>query len=127
MAAKSPQNQRDDALALGLARGLSVRGAAKSSGYSKRHAHRRLADSAFKQRVLALRTRLVEQATGLLTAGNCEAARTLRKLLKDGSSSIELAAAKALLDLGARMRETLELERRVSDLEQSLKEPDDES
>jgi hypothetical protein len=103
MAANSRQNQRDDALALGLARGLSVRGAAKSSGYSERHAHRRLA------------------------AGNCEAARTLRKLLKDGSSSIQLAAAKALLDLGARMRETLELERRVSDLEQSLKEPDDES
>ena len=120
MAGKARQNRRDDALALGLARGLSVRAAAKLSGYSERHAHRRHADSAFKLRVWALRTRLVEQATGLLTAGNCEAARTLRNLLKDESSSIQLAAAKALLELGSKMRDSLELEHRIAELERNF-------
>jgi hypothetical protein len=43
---------RDEALILALARGLTVRSAAKQSGYSERQAHWKLDDLGFRRAVL---------------------------------------------------------------------------
>jgi hypothetical protein len=46
-----------------------------------------------------------------------EAADTLRALLRAKSRSVRLGAARAILELGTRLRESVELEQRIAALE----------
>lgn len=120
--AGKPRQSRDEDLALALARGLSHAAAARTVGMSARTVQRRLESKEFRQRVQTLRGRLVEQAVGLLSATNTAAARTLRQLLRDDSPMIRLSAAKAILELGTKLRESLELQQRIEAVEQALKD-----
>ena len=56
-------------------------------------------------------------AVGILTAAGTEAARTLRRLLKADSEQVRLAAAKGILELGPKLRESTELTERIEVLE----------
>jgi hypothetical protein len=116
MSAKRRHNRRD-ALILALARGLTIAGAARVSGYSQRQAQRLLDDPAFRSAVASVRSGMVSEAVGLLAATNAKACRTLRALLSDPSSTIRLAAAKAILDVGQRLRDANELEQRLEAIE----------
>jgi hypothetical protein len=49
-----------------------------------------------------------------------EAADVLRDLLGAGSESVRLGAARSLLELGVRLRESVELEERLQALEDQL-------
>jgi hypothetical protein len=60
---------------------------------------------------------MVERALGRLSDGMCEAAEKLRELLGARSEAVRLGAARSLLELGVKLRESVELERRVSELE----------
>lgn len=120
MTRKTRQN-REDALALSLARGSTVRAAARTAGYSERQTHRKLAEPEFRRRVSMIRQGLVDQAVGLLSAANADAAITLRKLLKATSPSIRLSAAKCILETSAKLREGLELWERVTSLEDNIR------
>jgi hypothetical protein len=59
--------------------------------------------------------------------GMAEAADKLRALLGAQSESVQLGAARALLELGTKLRESVELAGRVDELERLLREDDDES
>lgn len=123
MARKGGQNRdRQQALALALARGHNIRQAAREAGYSERQAHRYLKQEEFRQLVATLRTRMVDRAVGLLVAAAATAIATLRKLLDDKSPSIRLNAAKSVLELGIRYQEHGELIGRVDELERRLEE-----
>ncbi len=119
MARKPGQNRRD-ALALGLARGLTVRRAATEAGLSVRTAFRWLADADFRREISNLRGRLVDRACGLLAAGNAGAAVALRKLLEDDSPSVRLQAAKCILETGLKLRDAAEFEQRLENVERRL-------
>jgi len=108
---------RDDALILALARGLTVRAAAKMSGYSERQAHRKIDDPAFSRRVSEVRGAVMGRAIGILSAAGTEAARTLRKLLASETDQVRLAAARSILELGNKLREATELSERIEALE----------
>jgi hypothetical protein len=88
----------DEALALGLAAGKSVREAAAEAGVSERTAHRRLADPGFRGRVTSLRYRLIDDGLARLAGGACDAADTLRGLLQSASDGVKLRAAVAILE-----------------------------
>lgn len=108
-----------DALALALAAGDSIVDAAAKAGMGERTAYRRLADPAFQQRIQTLRGEMIGQALGRMAAGMTEAADVLRALLKADAETVRLGAARSLLDLGVKMREAVELESRLDELERS--------
>ena len=125
--AGSGRRNADEALALALATGQTLRGAAAANGIGERAATRRMADPAFRRRVGELRGEMVSRALGRMADGMADAADKLRELLAAESESVRLGAARALLELGTKLRESVELADRVDELERLLTGDDDES
>jgi hypothetical protein len=93
-----------------------VRDAAAAAG--ERTAGRRRADPAFRRRVGELRAEMVQRALGRMADGMAEAADVLRQLLAAGTpATVRLGACRALLELGVKLRESVELEARLGALE----------
>jgi hypothetical protein len=110
-------------LALALAAGLTVDAAAERAGVSVRTAHRRLADAAFRRRVGELRGHMVTRALGKLADGMTEAGDVLRALLgPDTPPAVRLGACRAMLELGVKLRESVELQERLAALERRFDE-----
>lgn len=106
----------DDALALGIARGLSVAEACRDAGLGERTGRRRLEDRAFRRRVYELRGQIISTAVGRLAAGMTEAADVLRDLLGSETEKVRLDAAKAILTTGSALRTTAETELRMEEM-----------
>jgi hypothetical protein len=123
MAGRGRRNA-DEALALALAGGQTLRDAAAAVGIAERTAHRRWADADFRRRVTELRGDMVSRSLGKMADGMTEAAGVLRQLLAAQSESVRLGAARSLLELGVKLRESVELEERLAALEK-MKEPGD--
>lgn len=68
-------------------------------------------------RVTELRAEMTSRALGRLVDGMAFAADTLRKLLTAKSEMVRLSAARTVLELATRLRETVELEERLAVLE----------
>jgi HEAT repeat protein len=107
----------DEVLALAVASGRTLREAADAAGVGERTATRRWADSTFRRRVGELRGDMVSTALGRMADGMAEAADVLRRLLVAESESVRLGAARSLLELGVKLRESTELEARLVELE----------
>src|SRR3954447_656782 len=103
------QNQRpkaEDKLLLTLACGATVEAASRQCGLSIRTIYRRLAEPEFKRKLQALRTDMVQRTAGTLTAAATEAVRTLLDLQKPvAPPAVRLGAAKAVLEIGVKLRE----------------------
>lgn len=122
MAHRGRQNA-DEAFALAVAAGQTLRDAAAAAGIGERTATRRWADLAFRQRVGELRGEMVSRALGKLADGMAEAGDVLRQLLAEPiPPAVRLGAARALLELGVKLRESVELEQRLATLEKRLEE-----
>lgn len=107
----------DDALALALARGATLRDAAAEVGIGERTATRRWADPGFRGRVAEFRQDMVARCLGRMADGMAGAADTLRKLLSANSEPVRLGAARAMLELGVKVRDSVELGERLDELE----------
>jgi hypothetical protein len=113
-----PLTPRQEAAALALAAGLTIDQAAKKSGAGGRTIRTWLHDQpAFPRRVTELRAEMTSLALGRLVDGMGLAADTLRALLKAKSETVKLGAARAMLELGVKLRESVELVQRIADLE----------
>jgi hypothetical protein len=113
----------DDNLAAALAAGRTLREAAEAVGVSERTATRRAAEPGFRRRVTELRAAMVQGALGRLSDAMAEAADTLRRLLRAKRESARLGAARAIYEIGCKLRETVDLEERIAALENNNKEP----
>ena len=109
------------AAALALAVGETVAKAAKKAGISERTVYRWSQQSSFRNRVAELRARLVSEAVGKLSKSMASAAGVLDKLLKSEDEGTRLRAARAVLELTTKLRESEELERRITELERRAK------
>ncbi|HVK09818.1 MAG TPA: hypothetical protein VM597_13665 [Gemmataceae bacterium] len=107
----------DDPLAAALAAGRTVRDAAATAGVSERTAYRRLADEAFATRVAHLRGQMIGRAAGRLADAMGEASDVLRALLASGDEHVRHKAGVKVIELGLKVAEVAELERRVAALE----------
>ncbi len=116
--AGSGRTAADDVLALAIAAGLTVADAAKQAGLGERTVYRRLQEPAFQRQVCDIRAAMVAQVSGQLVEASVAAVTTLRGLLDAESESVRLGAAKAVLELGAKFRESTELEARIAALEE---------
>jgi len=108
----------DGPLIAALAGGSTEQEAARVAGISVRTVQRRLADPTFARLVTEARAAMVSQSVGLLAKGAAAATTTLFALLQPAvSPSVRLGAARAILELGAKLREGAELEARIAALE----------
>jgi hypothetical protein len=112
--------RKDELLAVAVASGKTLCRAAALVGLSERTSRRRWADSAFRARVSDLRGEMVGRALGRMARHMARAAGTLAKLLDAEHESVRLGAARALLELGVKLRETVELEQRLAAIEERL-------
>src|SRR5262249_22610053 len=71
----------------------------------------------FQARVAELRAEMTAAAVGKLTGAMSDAARRLARLVNNRRSGIAFAAAKAILELGMKLRAAEELEARIKALE----------
>jgi HEAT repeat protein len=111
------RKKADEALAVALAAGQTLRTAAQSVRIGERTAARRWADPLFRRRVSELQHEMIGRCLGRMADGMVEAADMLRTLLAAKSETVRLGAARALLELGVRVRDAVELDRRVQQLE----------
>jgi hypothetical protein len=70
--------------------------------------------------VAELRAAALERATGKMGDAMAEAAAVLRTLLPAERESVRLGACRAILELGAKLWESVELEQRLEALEKQL-------
>jgi hypothetical protein len=105
-----------------LATGATAQQAAEAAGCGVRTVFRRLQDENFQRRLNELKAEGLERAVGQLGRYSSAAADTLHQLLSTGSPQIKLGAARAILELGMRMREQLELDERLRRLEDQAAE-----
>ena len=115
----------DEALLTALACGATVEGAARQAGVSRRTVQRRMADPEFLGRLSEARADMVKRASGMLSAAAMESVKTLLVLqAAPNSGPVRLGAARAVLEIGLKVREAAELEERVSALERRVAGPD---
>jgi hypothetical protein len=96
-----------------------VESAARQAGVSESTAYRRLADPDFRGQLQHLRTDMVQRTAGMLTAAAGEAVKTLLSLQQASiPAAVRLGAARAVLELGMKLREVADLEERLAALEQ---------
>jgi hypothetical protein len=113
------RKKNEDALLLALACGATVEAAGKQCDLTERTVYRRLNDPAFQARLQGLRADMVRRAAGLLTASAGSAVSTLLSLQKEAiPPAVRLGAARAILELGIKVRELADLEARIAALEQ---------
>jgi len=110
-------------LALALACGASPEGAAHKAGVSPRTVYRRLAEPAFRARVEEARAEMVRRAAGMLTAAGLASVKTFTTLQESAASeAVRLGAARAVLELGCKLRDSAEVLGRLAALEGRLHE-----
>jgi protein involved in polysaccharide export with SLBB domain len=118
---KGDLTPKQEAAALALASGRTLADAAKASGAGQRTIKTWNASlPAFPRRINELRAEMTSRAVGRLADGMASAAETLGFLSRRGRSEmVRLSAARTVLELGNKLRETVELEERIAALESS--------
>ncbi|HWB08694.1 MAG TPA: hypothetical protein VG826_05705 [Pirellulales bacterium] len=107
---------------LALAAGAAERNGAEQAGIGEQTAHHRLIDADFRRAVSRARGRLLDSAVGRLAGLAGTATGILERLMGSDQPSVARRAAKAVLELGPRLREATELEERMSRLEDQADE-----
>ena len=111
----------NEALLIALACGSTVEAAAAKAGLGERTVYRRLEDPDFRDQLQEFRGKMVERASAMLSASGMEAVKTLLGLLERSiPHAVRLGAAKAILEIGMKLRDLLEVEQRLSALENAI-------
>lgn len=110
---------KQEAVAVSLAAGMTIQAAAAKHKAGLTTVKTWLSTlPAFPRRVSELRGEMTTQALGRLIDGMTSAADTLGFLARKGKSeTVRLMAARAVIELGTKMREAAQLEERVAALE----------
>jgi transposase-like protein len=111
---------KQEAVALCLASGRTQEDAARETGVGTRTIKTWITNCPlFNRRVGELRSEMTSRAVGRLVESMTSAAETLDFLCRQASSEqVRLGSARALLELGCKIRETVEIEQRISRLEE---------
>jgi hypothetical protein len=105
-----------------LAFGATVEHAARKAGITERTAFRRLAEPAFRTRLEELRREAIVRTSGMLTGAALGAVKTLVDLQQDVSvpAAVRRGAARDVLEMNVKYRDSAEIEQRVAALEDRL-------
>jgi hypothetical protein len=112
------RRKADAGLVMALACGASPEHAAQKAGVSVRTVQRRLAEPDFRAQVDEARAEMVRRVAGMLTAAGVASVKTFTTLQESAKSeSVRLGAARAVIELGCKLREAAELVGRLAALE----------
>ena len=115
------RRKADADLILALACGATPENAAQKAGFGLRTVYRRLAEPAFRACVNEVRAEMVRRVAGMLTAASIGSIKTFTTLQEAAvSESVRLGAARAIIELGCKMRESVELTERMAAVEARL-------
>ncbi len=103
-----------------LATGKSTAAAGRISRVPRSTAYRLARNPKVKRRVQQIRHETLARAAGQLSDGAVEASTALRRLLRSNNEAIVLGAARTLLQATLRIREAIEIESRIEQLEQKM-------
>lgn len=110
----------DSILLTALASGKSIQACAQMAEVSEATVYRRLRSTKFKRRLIRARGQMLTRSLNLLADGSASAAIVLRKLLKASGEKVRLAAAKAILEQVAKMRESVEMAEQIAELQRRM-------
>ncbi len=117
-----PQRGRknaDQLLLMALACGATVEAAARSAGISQATVYRRLHDTEFCNQLQQTKADMVQRTASMLTASGMESVKTLMELQKPLTPpAVRLGAARSVIELGVKIREVADLEKRLLALEE---------
>ena len=121
MARANGRKNADNTVILALACGATVESAARQSGVSETTIYRRLNEPSFQLRLREVQADILNRTAAALTAAATESVRTLMELQKPGTPpATRLGAARAVLELGLKIREIVTLETRIAALERQF-------
>src|SRR2546423_10087520 len=101
-----------------LAKGATVGQAPAQAGVSERTVYRRLDEQAIRDQIEALQDEMIQRAVAMLTAAAQEGIRSLIDLQSESTPpAVRRSAERDILDMGMRLREAAELEKRLIALE----------
>jgi hypothetical protein len=124
--AKDGKRGADPKVLLALACGATAESAARQVGISESTVRRRLKDKRFVQKLHKLRAEMHLRVADQLTASSTEGVRTMVLLMKEGNSgTVRLGAARSVVELSTKVRETADLALRLAELEQRLEQQAD--
>lgn len=111
----------NESLLIALACGSTVEVAAAKAGIAVRTVYRRLEDPRFRKQLQDFRANMVERSSAMLTASSMEAVKTLLSLMERSiPHATRLGAARAIIELGLKLRDLLEVEQRLDALEKTV-------
>lgn len=111
---------QDELITTALASGASYEKAGEVAGCSGRTVARRMDNAEFARQVSKRRGERVVAAAGQLTSLSDEAIEAIRGCLADEDPRVRLAAAKTLLDLAVKFRNSHDLEVEIDEIRQHL-------
>lgn len=108
---------------------MSIEQAARTSGISSRQIHRWLKDPAFRQELSATQGEIMQGVIRALTTMQQAAVKTIYETMTsfDAPAWVRIRAAEMLLETFTRFYSTLELDRRLSELEKELEDAERKS
>ena len=113
-------SEKDVILAVALASGATTIAAADQAEVCRKSVSRRLSDPEFRKLVIEYRDNIVAETLGKMAANMTRAADALAVLLDNDDVKVRLRAARAVLSLGMRLRDSVDLSERVRQLEEEL-------
>jgi hypothetical protein len=117
------RKKADTGLVLALACGATPESAAQKASVSLRTVYRRLADPSFRAQIQEVRADMVRRMSGMLTAAGVGALKTFAMLQESATSeSVRLGAARAVIEMGCKLRESVEFMERLEALEARLEQ-----
>jgi hypothetical protein len=115
------KQQSDHAILMALACGATIENAAIKAGVGPGTVNRRLKNPEFAKKLQDVKAGMVNRTAAILTAAASESVKTLLELQSPNAPpGIRLGAARAIIELGARLRDAAEIQGRIAALEQQL-------
>jgi transposase-like protein len=119
--AQRGRRSADQKLILALTCGATIEAAARQAGVSEATVYRRLKDPEFKAQLQTARQGMVERTTNMLSAASTESVKTLLRLQGERyPPAVQLGAAKAIVELGSKLRDNQDLFERVVAIQTQL-------
>lgn len=107
----------DALLIVGMATGRPLADVAAEAGVSERTVQRRMAKPEFQRKVSDLRWQMMKDLSGRLSQVSGKAMERLQSLLEADSENVRLGAARSILDQTLRVREAVDFEGRLQQIE----------
>lgn len=112
--------EKDSLLAIAIASGTSISDVAAQADIDRSTVYRKLENPEFKRLVAEYRDRLIATALGRIADNMTRGADVLAQMLDCPKEHLRMRAARQLISLGLRMRDSVDLTTRMREVEVEL-------